>query len=90
MTKPETTTETPEREGGCSPATCSGLPEFTAHPCDKPKMSDRFTREQIFLYLEEVPLGYVSERDHEITVKLIERIQRHFVQLDPKWQPSID
>jgi hypothetical protein len=55
-----------------------------------PKPDDTFTRLQVIQYLEEIPLGYRTQGEHEITEKLIERAQRHFAQLDAKWEPSID
>lgn len=65
-------------------------PERTEFPQDNPLMSDKFTREQILEYLMEIPLGYSTERDHEVTEKLIHRVCRHFLHLSTDWRPNYD
>ena len=64
--------------------------ERTRHPQDNPSLDDTFTRGQILAYLEEIPLGYITERDHEITEKLIYRAQRHFAELSTEWEINND
>ena len=57
---------------------------------ENPSMDDKFTRMQVIAYLEEISLGYVTERDHEMTENLIIRAQRHFSELSTNWEPSYD
>lgn len=62
----------------------------TEYPQENPQATDTFTRLQIIQYLDEVPLGYITEQDHKITEELVTRIQRHFAELSTKWEPSND
>lgn len=55
-----------------------------------PRADDKFTREQIVAYLEEIPLEYVTEIEHSAAEYLIRRIQRHFAKLSTAYTPSGD
>lgn len=55
---------------------------------EQPDLNDMFSRIQIIKYLEHIPLGYRSERDHVVTEQLIVRIQKHFIELDKKWEDT--
>ena len=55
-----------------------------------PRADDKFTREQIVAYLEEIPLTYVTEIEHSAAEYLIRRIQRHFERLSTAYTPSGD
>jgi hypothetical protein len=62
----------------------------TDYPQLNPSLEDKFTRRQILDYLEEIPLGYLTEREHEATEHLITRVQCHFAKLSTDWKPSND
>lgn len=62
----------------------------TRFPCKNPNIEDCFTRGQIVVYLEEIPLGYRTEQEHKFAEQLIMTIQAHFAELDNSWQPTID
>lgn len=61
--------------------------EKTDYPSKSPKWDDKIERIQIVRYLDEIPLNYRSERDHEILKEFIIRAQRHFAELDPNFEP---
>ncbi len=62
--------------------------EKTAYPAKDPKWGDKIERIQIVRYLEEIPLGYRTERDHAILEEFVCRAQRHFAELDPDYEPA--
>ena len=89
----EKSTSPPVESGGTSVgggAPIGYTPDCTQHRQENPAIDDTFTRWQIIAYLEEIPLGYVTERDHEIAEKLITRAQRHFAELSTDWEPDQD
>ena len=51
---------------------------------------DKFERWQVIEWMETVPLGYITERDHKITDALVTRMQRDFARLPNDWKPSED
>lgn len=62
--------------------------ERTKYPAENAGWDDVISRIQIVRYLEEIPLGYVTERDHEILENFVVRAQRHFTELDPNFEPD--
>lgn len=65
--------------------------DSTRYPQATPPMAiDTFTRLQVVQYLDAIPLGYLSDRDHEVLEAFVTRAQRHFAALDAAWQPSND
>ena len=62
--------------------------EKTTYPAKDPKWEDKIERIQIVRYLEEIPLGYRTERDHEMLKEFVTRAQRHFAELDPDYEAA--
>lgn len=51
---------------------------------------DIFERWQVIEWMDTVPLGYITQRDHEITDALVTKMQRLFAELPTDWKPSED
>jgi len=70
------------------------IPKISASGVDKPIeyyfrfYNDMLSKEQIISYLSNFPLGYVTERDHEITEQLINRLIMGFLELSPEYKPE--
>ncbi len=58
--------------------------------CDYPCPSDTFTREQIIGLISEVPLGYKTQRDHEVLEKFADQLCAWFTCIETNYKPPQD
>ena len=73
-----------------TPGSRNDAPSRDEWVAESPRLEDTFTRQQIIEYLDEIPLGYRTEGEHEVTEGLIDRAKRHFAQLATTFEPPWD